>query len=59
MRNCSPFVSFCVVLGLGSASAFAGQETEKINTETKSKPIKAQIRYQFDRNLRPGAIRKV
>lgn len=59
MRNCSPKGSLLIGLLAFAGMAFAGTSEEKTRTEVRRTEIKPTVRYQFDRSLRPGAIRKI
>jgi 3D (Asp-Asp-Asp) domain-containing protein len=59
MRNCSPKVSLLVGLSAAYAIVHALTGETKQNIETRVKKIAPEVIYKFDRNLRPGAIRKV
>jgi len=59
MRNCSQKVSIALILMTVAASAFAGGRRQKeIQVETHSETIRAGVRYEFSRSLRPGRLVK-
>ncbi|CAN5591381.1 hypothetical protein BH11ARM2_BH11ARM2_04590 [soil metagenome] len=60
MRNCSPCVSKLLALvGLAGMAASAFAIKTEIQVETKTKRIPSSVRYEFRRNIRPGATVKV
>ena len=59
MRNCSQKVSIALVLSAVASTAFAsGKRQTEIQVETHTTKTRAGIRYEFSRNLRPGALVK-
>jgi 3D (Asp-Asp-Asp) domain-containing protein len=59
MRNCSLLVGtflFCS----GTAFGAPGQESKiEYRTEVRTKSVPKSVRYEFDRSVRPGGIKKV
>ncbi len=59
MRNCSQKVSMALFLSAVASTAFAsGKKQVEIQEETHTKKVRAGIVYEFNRSLRPGAIKR-
>lgn len=57
MRNCSQKVSIALILMSFASMAFAGgRGHQKNQTETRTEKIRAGVRFEFSRNLRPGRL---
>ncbi|MDX2064376.1 MAG: 3D domain-containing protein [Fimbriimonadaceae bacterium] len=48
-----------VTFGIAALAVAQTEAENQIQTETRITKIPTSVRYEFDRNLRPGAIRKV
>lgn len=60
MRNCSPCVSkYLALVGLAGMACSAFASKTEIQVETRTKRIPSSVRYEFRRNIRPGATVKV
>jgi len=57
MRNCSHKVSIALILSAVASTAIAGGKRQtEIQVETHTKKLRAGVRYEFSRNLRPGSL---
>ncbi len=59
MRNCSHKVSMALMMSAIAGTALAGGKRQtEIQVETHTTKVRAGIRYEFSRNLRPGSLVK-
>ncbi|RYG36688.1 hypothetical protein EON81_09015 [bacterium] len=60
MRNCSPSVSkYLAMVGMVGMTCTAFANKTEIQVEARTKRIPSSVRYEFRRNVRPGAMVKI